>query len=65
LLEKPFSLEGLPGNPVKQVSVYLGSNRLHEVTGQTVAGRSIDVQNAQPRIKTQRGSREPSFRLKD
>jgi hypothetical protein len=65
LLEKPLSLEGLPGNPVKQVGIDLGADRLYEITSKAVASRGIDVQYAQPWIKAQRGSRESSLRFKD
>jgi hypothetical protein len=61
LLEKPLSRERLPGDPVEQVSVHLGTDRLHQITSKRIASWSVDVQDTQTRIKSQRSCCEPSF----
>ena len=51
LLEEPHSAQRLPGDPVQHITVYLWPNCFHEVAGETVASRGVEMQHTEAGIE--------------
>src|SRR2546426_1148956 len=64
LLKEPLSPERFAGDPVQHKSVYLRANWFHEVQGQAVTSRCVNMKHAKTGIKPESGSRKSSFGLK-
>ena len=58
-----LSFKGFAGDPIEQECVYLRAHDLHEIAGETVASRCVNVKHSYAGIKTQSGSGQPGFRF--
>lgn len=59
LLEEPFPLERFACDPIEHPGVNLRAYRLHQVTCQTVAGRSVHMNEPETGIKPKRSRCDP------
>jgi hypothetical protein len=61
LLEEPFPIQRLLGNPVQQIGVNLRTDYFHKVTRQAVASGCVHVQDTDAGIETDGSSGQPSL----
>jgi hypothetical protein len=57
-LEKPLLPKRFSCDPIQKISIDLGANGFHEITGEAIARVGVNVQNAEAGVKSECSSRQ-------
>ena len=63
LLEEPFPLERFAVQPIEHIGIYPGTDRLHQVTGETVSVTGVHMQETQSWIEANGSGGKARFRF--
>jgi hypothetical protein len=62
-LEEPLPPQRFSCDPIQDISIDLGANGFHEITGEAIARIGVNVQNADAGIKSERSGCQASLRF--